>query len=236
MNPEQRLDTIVREVGEKYGFESIGAEFEGFRNMVVKWRRTNRWIRFKVSDYLADAPDEIFQSLARVLFQQISRERDKYPEDLLAWLTDPSFCLRNRETYLTRSPELTGNPKGCYKDLQESYARLKEQGLVKDDPDILICWNQTSRPETPSYYSVLMKTVALTDLLDDPSVPDYVIDWLVYHDLCIVQSGYKPYAVKRTVPIKVARRYPKMTEAQEFLDWFLKDVIDNCECEEDEED
>ncbi len=221
MDPEKILDECMKEEGQNFGFSSVGAEFTDYRNLVVRWRRTNRWIRLKISDYLKDAPEEIIRSLAHVIFEQICGGSPKYPDELMSWLTDPSFSLRHRDTFLSRNPAMTGCPKGVYRDLSESYARLRQQGLVEDDPDILICWNATTAVKHPTQYSVLMKTIAVTDLLDDPEVPDHVIDWLIYHDLCIVQSGYDPYCAKRTVPEKVAKRYPKMDEAIEFLDWFF---------------
>ena len=92
---------------------------------------------------------------------------------------------------------------------------------MEDDPDILVCWNTTVKVNNPSQYSVLMKTISITDLLDDPTVPDYVVDWLIYHDLCIVQSGYDPYCSRRTVPEKIERRYPDMEKAKDFLESFF---------------
>ena len=237
MEPKEYLNQRMQQEGQKYGFTSIGAEFEEFRNLIVRWRRTNRWIRLRVSDYIMDAPESVIDSLCEVIFKQISGRRTKYPENLMAWLTDPSFCLRNRQTFLNRNPMMTGSSEGIYKDLDDSYKRLVDAGLVKYDPDVMICWNTTASVKEPSQYSVLMKAVSITDLLDDPEVPDFAIDWLIYHDLCIVQSGYDPYCAKRTVPAKVARRFPRMMDAKEFVATFLADkVIEEGEHGESDDD
>lgn len=236
MDPQNYLNQHMQQEGEKYGFTSVGAEFSDFRNLVVRWRRTNRWIRVKVSDYLMDAPEGIIDSLVELLFKQITGKHPRYPKDLMAWLTDPSFCLRKRETFMSRNPSMTGKTEGVYRDLKDSYRRLIDAGLVEDDPDIHICWNTTVKVNNPSQYSVLMKTISITDLLDDPTVPDYVVDWLIYHDLCIVQSGYDPYCARRTVPEKIERRYPDMEKAKDFLESFFDKLPMTEEDWEDTED
>ena len=241
MIDNETLTRYMETEGRRFGYESITAEFEEFSNMVIRWNRTNRWIRISVSDYLMDAPEEIIGSLARVLFEQINGRRSRYPQELVAWLTAPDFIAIHRQTFIERNSGMTGTMKGEHKDLSESYRRLLDAGLIEDDPEVFITWTTAKMEENYTQYSVLMKTIAVTYLLDDPEVPDYVLDWLVYHDMCVVRSGYDPTKTRKTVPKKVAERFDKMYEAIGFLNWFFdkereEDGDDGKEAEWDEEE
>ena len=244
MTDSETLNRYMVEEGRKFGYESITAEFGEFSNMVIRWNRTNRWIRISVSDFLEDAPDEIIRSLSHVLFEQICGRRSRYPKELVEWLTAPDFIKNHRQTFIERNAGMSRSTKGEHKDLADSYKRLLDEGLIEDDPEVFITWTNTKIENNYTQYSVLMKTIAVTDLLDDPEVPDYVLDWLIYHDMCVIASGYDPTKTKKTVPTKVAERFDKMYEAIGFLNWFFDvepedegdEDAEEDECEEDDAD
>ena len=65
------LIDIVREVGEKYGFVHVKAEFAAFKELKIKWKRGSTHVDFTVSDYLEDAPDDVVNGLFGYLFAKM---------------------------------------------------------------------------------------------------------------------------------------------------------------------
>ena len=234
MVTEEMLNTIAEEIGRTYGYSSVSAEFVDHSNLVIRWNRTSNWIRLTISDYLSDAPEEVITALIGVVFDQTAGKRSRYPQTLIDWLTAPDFVPAHRPTFVKRNRGMTGTPIGQHKDLSESYKRLVAAGLIEDAPDVLITWT-SDNPNEYTQYSVLMKTIAVSDVLDDPETPDFVLDWLVYHDLCIIASGYDPTTVRKTVPMKIARKFEKMDDALAYLDG-LSDSMGYDEDEDDEDE
>ena len=74
-------------------------------------------------------------------------------------------------------------------DLEESYRRLKENGLVKNDPRIVIRWTEDGRSRI-GMSSVLMKTIAMNNRLDDNGLSENTIDYALYSQICHVNLGF----------------------------------------------
>ena len=52
----ETLSSVFQSVGKGYGYDSVSAEFQSFREFKLKWRRSCGWIEFEASDYLKDDP------------------------------------------------------------------------------------------------------------------------------------------------------------------------------------
>lgn len=48
---------IFADVGAKYGYGDVGAEFAALEDFKIRWQRSYDWSRFTVSDYLGRAPE-----------------------------------------------------------------------------------------------------------------------------------------------------------------------------------
>ena len=69
---DEHLTDIFTEVGRRYGYDDVAAEFGDLRDFKCRWQRSYNWIRFVISDYLDRAPDEVLRDLAEVLFAKIT--------------------------------------------------------------------------------------------------------------------------------------------------------------------
>lgn len=161
------LTAMVKAVSKRYGYEDAVAQFIPIRDFKVRWTRTYKWISVEVCDYLADAPDEIIESLLTTIFKRIAGDEDaEYEEDLAAWLTADDFVREKQPMYVRRTRGLSKTPMGNLKDLDVSYRRLIEMGLVEKDPMVYLGWGIFPTPHVVARTSVIMKVVAMSDLLD----------------------------------------------------------------------
>ncbi len=98
----KELTRIFSYAGKKKGYDSVTAVFEPHTDFKIEWARTYRWVEFKVSDYLDEAPMEAMHAMADVMFMRICGERTKYPKELNAYLLSQEFRDAKINVWLDR--------------------------------------------------------------------------------------------------------------------------------------
>ncbi len=196
MNSEKErnmtINQIMEEVGRKHGYTDVTAEFTAFRDFKIKWSRSMTWASFEVSDYLEDAPGEILRDLVEMTFRKIKGEMEvKFPESVRDWITSPEFVRNHRPTYLRRYVGLSEGTQGKNLDLAESYDRLVESGLLERDDDLCIRWGRQNS-KSIGRSSVLMRVVAINDILDREDMYEDAIDYALYSEIAKVNRGFNP--------------------------------------------
>jgi hypothetical protein len=219
MNTAETLSESFRSVGKEYGYDSVTAEFSGFKEFKVKWRRSCGWAEFEVSDYLKDAPPDVMRGMAETIFSKISRKaRNHYPKEMLEWITSDDFVKSKQPIYLTRARNLTGTAAGEHVDLNEAYRRLADMGLVSFDEDLVISWTKQPNMKRVGYCSVLMKVIVISSIFDSPSIPTFGSDFVLYHELIHMSKGFDPFGQRHGIDFHVLEHlYPMRKEAEEWL-------------------
>ena len=218
METEDVLRTKFKEIGKVYGFDKVEAEFVAFKEFKVRWQRSYKWADFKVSDYLADAPPEVIEGLCNSLFSKITGEDEGYSEDMCRWITAPEFSMYKQPVYLKRSRNITRTTKGDVRDLEAAYDRLVEMGLVEKDPAISLTWTREPNIRKVGHCSVLMKVIQISSALDTEKIPESVLDFCLYHELCHIMIGFDPSAKMHGEQFSALEdKYPNGDEAKEWL-------------------
>lgn len=216
---DEKLKRIFKTIGSEYGYESVDAEFVAFKEFKVRWQRSYKWAEFKVSDYMMDATPEVIDGLARTLFSKIANtENILYSKDMCEWATSDEFVKSKQPVYLRRSRSLTRNTKGKFRNLEGSFGNLLKMGLVKEDPDMVMSWLKEPMSRRTGYSSILMKVIAITPVLDDENVPEYVLDYVLYHEYLRMTEG-KKYFGKMDIPDnrELEKMYPNYNAAEGWL-------------------
>ena len=219
MNETKMLNDAFRTVGMEHGYDSVSADFSEFKEFKVKWQRSGGWAEFEVSDYMKDAPPEVMDGLAETIFSRISRRWSRnYPPTMMSWITSEDFVKKKQPLYLMRARNLSGRPDGVHVDLKGSYERLIDMGLTNHDKDLRISWTRHPNTKRVGYCSVLMKVIAVSSIFDDPNIPLFVSDYVLYHELIHMAKGFDPFGQRHGPDFHVLERlYPRRKEAEEWL-------------------
>jgi len=219
MVSEEALNVIFAEVGNGFGFDKVQAQFMAFKEFKVRWQRSYKWAEFKVSDYLSDAPEEVIRGLCRSIFSRImGNEEGTYSKEMCDWVTSPGFAESKQSVYIRRSRNIIRSGKGEFKDLAPSYRRLIEAGLVEEDLNLCLSWSKEPTVRKVGNCSVLMKVITISKQLDTELIPDYVLDYCLYHELCHMLIGFDPTGNRHGVEFAVLEaKFPRRVEAEEWL-------------------
>jgi len=214
---DEHLSDIFAEVGRRYGYVDVEAQFVDFKDFKVRWQRTSRWISFTISDYLDRAPDDVLQSLAEVLFSKMEGSNRPYDEAFVKYITDPKLSDVNRKDFFARSKNLNGSSIGTFHDLVDCVNRLREQRLIPADIHCELSWDNSGSDKVAGC-SVLQRAVWVSNVLDQKGVPENVLDYAVYAMMCHLMAGYGAYGQDEYEYQRLLSAYPMIDEAEEWLD------------------
>jgi predicted metal-dependent hydrolase len=157
--------------------------------------------------------------MADTIFSKIARmPRKGYPQEMLSWITSDAFMKSKQPLYIARSRNVTGSPKGEHIDLRESYERLIKAGLAERYNDLKLTWTKQPNHRRVGYCSVLMKTIIISSIFDSPAIPEFVCDYVLYHELLHIKRGFDPFAQQHDEEFQAEEKlYPKWEEAEGFL-------------------
>ena len=216
---EETLRESFGTIGKTYGFDKVGAEFVAYRDFKVKWTRSYKWADFQVSDYLMDAPSVVLDGLAETLFSRISgAEAKPYTPEMNDWITSSEFKSEKQPVYVRRSRNISRSPAGKNKDLTESLNRLKRLGLVKKDVNPYLTWTRAELQTTCGYCSTLMDTIVISSAFDTRTLPDMVLDYVLYHECLIIRNGWANFGMEDEFDIcEEEKKFPDWEEAEGWI-------------------
>lgn len=216
---EEQLKRSFRDVGMKYGYEIVEAEFAAFKDFKVRWERGYRTASFQVSDYMADAPSDVMECLAESVFSRIVGFKKKpYTESMRNWVLSGEFIMNKQPMYLKRNRNITGDTIGLEKDLSGSLRRLKDLGLIDEDADPVLRWTKEALPKSVGYCSPVMNVIVISSYFDDCQIPDYILDFVVLHEYLLMDEGRRCFGDDFDGShLKQERKFRQHAEAQRWI-------------------
>lgn len=177
---------------------------------------------FRLGDRLQGAPDEVMEGVVSVLLCKVHR--------LPMARVDPGL-VRAYRAYLedARSlarPESRGrkhiDPVGHHRSLLEAYLRVSmDMGLVLPQVPKL-SWSQRMSRRRLGHWDPDHGAIVISQVLDDPRVPEFVLDYVVYHELLhILHPVRMGSGSKRRIHtaefLRDERRFPRHEEGEAWL-------------------
>ncbi len=219
MNEDNGKRAVVRTVGKDFGFETVEVTFYPYKELKSKWMKNGSKISLKISDYLLDADNGLLEDYVRALFRRITEGRKiEYSDRINNWLSSDEFLNRNRKKYLNRSRNLSLYTCGDYYDLEELYRDLIAQALIDGTRGVRITWTKRPNRRRVGYCSLLMKVVTVSSALDSSSIPAYVPQYVLYHELLHLEMKTSSLSANHSRRFRTREReFPMWKEAEKWL-------------------
>jgi len=216
---ETGLREVFGRLGAQRGFGRVEARYHPYKEFKSTWVRRPGEVSFRISDYLSTTREELLSDFAHSLYDRMGDGRGmRYSDSFRQYLRSREFLDRNRPLYLGRSRNLSLSPKGRVHDLEEAFERLSGAGLIDGNGDAYLTWTASPNRRRMGYCSVLMKVIAISSLLDSPEVPEFVTDYVLYHELLHIVTVSESLSPNHGPLFRsLEARFPKQEEAERWL-------------------
>ena len=182
--PELRLQRIAEEMAKKLGLkELVSAEFYRFTTLRLTGRLRNGVLHIRVSHLLRDAPEFVLASAVATIILKRLGKSDAYYSNIFKNYVKTDEMAKRVEGHRQSSArkELRGE-KGRYHNLRQSFNRVNRRYFHNSINGLTLTWGRAGR-RTLGHYDHAKRTIAISSLLDSPDVPDYVLDYIMYHEM-----------------------------------------------------
>lgn len=219
------LDTAFKDAAARLGLGPVSAEYFPYSGLKHTWVRRGDSARFKVSDYMADAPDEAIFSLGLYLVSRAYGVR--CASDLLRPYFEYSCSAdlwdRARGRYLERAKSLSFEIAGRSRDLRSVFDYVNSCYFAGKAPEPALAWVSESPRRRLGYYFEPLKILAVNRALDSDAVPRYVLEFVMYHELLHHLRAGDGRALRRVHHTKDFREQERcFTHFDEAESWLRK--------------
>lgn len=179
-------------------------------NMQALYRvRTSRnHILVKCSEGFLNAGEAVWKDMLEGIFLKKGNRRQGAMAEYIT-SEDFSGVLFEMESF---AEDDVDSAKGHAHDLDASFARVNKRYFNGAMPKPLLKWNRLLTVAKMGHYHSLRDTVMLSLSLDHPEVPQFVIDYVMYHELLHKKHGETVVNGRRFVHHSEFRREEKKFE------------------------
>ncbi len=194
-----------------------GVQFQAeFAHIPSLYRVTTRGrtVKLTASEAYTGAPPQVLEDLARAAL--LGRDRST-GERLKAYSESAAF----QQALGALEGEPVSGGRGSTYDLQQVFARVNAEYFDGKMPAPRLVWNSTITHRKLGHYQFSSDTVLISITLDTPQTPEYVIDYVMYHELLHKALGVQVVNGRRYAHTpafrRAERRFRYYNEAQEYL-------------------
>jgi len=192
---DSRLTAMATAAGREHGLQRVDGFFVFSKEFGFRWTQQGRQLDLLVSDYLQDAPDAALSDFVTGTVGYICSKQSRFGPAYLAYVTSDTYILAKRPVYLRRSRNLTCTDQGVTRNLCDAAQRIMDLGLIgpHDLDNAFLSWTAAPTFRRLGYCSTMMRVVAISSAFDNENVPEYALDYVVYHECLHLRQGYRPF-------------------------------------------
>ncbi len=181
---------------------------------------------FRLSHHLQDAPEGVLRGVSGILLCRMLSIPEKRldTDDVAAYhahLEADNVRARRAESKKARGRKHI-DPIGTHRSLLESFMRVVLDFDIGLPSAPTLSWTKTESRNRFGHHDSDHNAIVISQVLDDPDVPEFVLDYVVYHELLhILIPPRMGSGSKRIIHPKefkdAERRFPRWQEAEAWL-------------------
>jgi len=180
----------------------------------------------RLSDLLRDAPLAIVEAAAAILLGRLFRRRP--PRALLELYREFSYANSTRRRLLAlrqrRARRTEHRPAGAHHDLEPMFATLNRQYFGDELTKPRLGWSARVWRSQLGCFDPALEQIIINCQLDGPAVPDYVVGYVLYHEMLHLKHPAKFARCRRESHSpqfrKEEKKYAHYKRAMKFLSHF----------------
>jgi predicted metal-dependent hydrolase len=178
----------------------------------------------RLSDLSKQAPPTIHEALAYILVSKLLRRRvpQNYLEIYKHYATQPEIGEQANNSRKERGRKITTAPLGRVYDLEEIFRRINQKYFQNRLEQPTLSWSQTKTRRIFGHQDAIHDTIIISRTLDDERVPQFVVEFVLYHELLHIVHPTRIVNGKRRIHSAAFRRderkFPGFEEAEKWLE------------------
>jgi len=186
-------------------------EYRAFVGLRSSVRLLGDKIKASISDLLADAPPIVLEALVEILLSQLFRRKPSKEarECYVAFVMSPDMRRRIDETRRARGHKRLLPPQGRYFNLQEIFDDLNRRFFQGRLAVSRIGWSRKRSRTLLGHFDSSHATITVSSLFDSPSVPRYLVEYLMFHEMLHILYPVERNGHRRVVHSRAFREAEK---------------------------
>jgi len=188
----------------------------------IRLREDTAYVR--VSDALRSAPRTVLEATAAILLGRLYRRRP--PRDLVAIYREFSYARSTRRRLLAfrqrRARRVEHRPSGVYHDLAPMFDRLNRRYFRERLKPPRLGWSRRAWTTQLGCFDPALNQIVINRLLDRQNVPEYVVSYVLYHEMLHLKHPMKFARCRRESHSprfrKEEKRFVDFPRAMRFLE------------------
>jgi len=198
--------------------------FYPYRNLSHTIRIRNGRALIRISDLLQDAPGDVLKAVIAILVHKLKRKSapDRWQGIYRQYVHREEFLEQVRETCRRRSRgKKLLPPAGSVFDLQKLFDRLNAEHFNNQVQVAQLGWSLRQSRRVLGHYDSAHRAIVINRRLDHPLVPEYVVRYVLFHEMLHALMGvHCENGIRRVHPPRfkrAERRFPEYKLARDFI-------------------
>jgi predicted metal-dependent hydrolase len=217
------FQTTYRELRPRAPMPEFRVEFYAFANVNSTIRLREGVLCVRVSDLLEGAPISVLEAIAHILLAKMYRKpiQPLHATRYRRYVSSHDMTQKAHLVRQVRGRKRIGSARGKVYDLDEIFEALNRQffhGLLARPQ---MTWSRAHARNSLAHYDPAHNAIVVSRVFDQPSVPPYAIEYIVYHEMLHLKHPVKLRGSRRCVhgPEFQAEEklFPQLDEAKTFL-------------------
>lgn len=190
-------------------------------------RKKSGWL-IRISDHCRNAPDRVLEAVILLLGCKVMRRkpRQEWVRAYDAFRKEPRVADGVRQRRLRKGRKILRANTGRYYSPRDIYVELNSRYFNNQIEIGAIGWGPRESRRRLGHYDPVHHTIALSPVLDSPQVPEYVVRYIVFHEMlhALFQetSSRRPWRHHPPEFRGAERAYPDYSKARVFLEGFCR--------------
>jgi len=217
------LQESYRELRPRAEMPELVAEFFPFANINNTIRLRQGKLRLRLSDLLEGAPDAVLRAIAHILLAKMYRNpvQREHAGRYRRYVASRDLARKAHLVRQIRGRKRIGPAKGHAYDLDAIFDSLNTRffhGLLARPR---LTWSRDHARSRLGHFDPAHNAIVISRVFDDPRVPQYAVEYIVYHEMLHLKHPVMLRGARRCVHSKEfqaeEKLFPRVQDAKRFL-------------------
>lgn len=197
--------------------------FRSFTSLNTTIRLRDGQLTVNLSDLLHEAPNPVLEAIAHILVAKLYRKPISAAQNNIyrAYTGSPEISRRAEEVRQQRGRKRVLSAKGKVYDLDEVFDTVNAQFFEGRLSKPTLTWSGHSARRLLGHYDAAHNTIVVSRIFDRPQVPQFAIDYLMYHEMLHLKHPVRMNGSRRCVHSREFKRdeakFPDFEEVKAYL-------------------